>query len=316
MTRTQKTWDWYFHQGYSGESLGALRALFGIGLFFYHFTQFAHVIILDPAGPSAQFMDQIWYFEILGVTQNVPWLNIPVFILLLISTLFFALGKWTKPAIIVLVLCIFYLKGVRDSFAGDVHHRYIVPVIMMFLFFCSKCHYHFAFDAKKHADKNVAEWEASWPIRVAQTYIVLFYFWAMVAKLRVTGWTWFEPAGQIQAKLIQRSIRSGFTETGELVRRAHSFEIAEYVWLIFIFGALVSVFELLAPVILFIRKRWMLILFLLGAFCFHIANYILLNVQFYFYPIVFLVFFDMAWFAVWWSKRRDRKLDPENLALK
>lgn len=307
MSRTQKSWDWYFHQGYSGESLGALRALFGLGLFFYHFTQFAHVVILDPFGQSAHYMDPIWYFEIFGLTQNVPWLNIPVFILLLVATVFFALGKWTKPTIIVLVLCIFYLKGVRDSFAGDVHHRYLVPVTMLFLFFFSKCNYRISLDAKHHSNKTVSEWEASWPIRVAQTYIIFFYFWAMVAKLRVTGWTWFEPAGQIQAKLISRSLRSGFTETGELVSRAYSFEIAQYVWLIFIFGALVSIFELIAPLVLLIRKKWVIVLFLLGAFCFHISNFILLNVKFYFYPIVFLSFFDMAWFAYWWSNRRAKK---------
>lgn len=303
MSRVSKAWDWFFHQGYSGESLGALRALFGVGLFFYHFTQFAHVIILDPTGASARFMDPIWYFEALGITHNIPWLNIPVFIILLLATMMFAVGKWTKPAIIVLVLSIFYLKGVRDSFAGDVHHRYIVPVTMMFLFFFSKSNYRFALDAKHHVSKTVEEWEASWPIRVAQVYIVMFYFWAMIAKLRVTGWTWFEPAGQIQAKLIERSLRSGFTETGELVRRALSFELAQYVWVIFIFGALVSVFELLAPLILVIRQRWAMVIFLTGAFCFHIANYILLNVQFYFYPIVFLTFFNMAWFAAWWNKR-------------
>ena len=44
------------------------------------------------------------------------------------------LGKWTKPSIIFMVIFIFYLKGVRDSFAGDVHHRYLVPVTMLFFF--------------------------------------------------------------------------------------------------------------------------------------------------------------------------------------
>ena len=252
MSKLAKSWNWYFFQGYSGESLGALRALFGIGLMLYHFTQFIQLLILDPFGPSAMFIEPIWYFEAIGITHNIPWLNIPVFVVLLIATAFFVLGKWTKPAILILVLCIFYLKGVRDSFAGDVHHRYLVPMTMMFLFFFSNCNYRFALDAKKYKDQVVETWEASWPIRTAQTYIALFYFWALVAKLRVTGWTWFEPAGQIQAKLIERSVRSGYTETGELVRRAHSFELAQLVWVIFIFGALVAIFELLAPFVLFI----------------------------------------------------------------
>ena len=55
----------------------------------------------------------------------------------------------------------------------------------------------------------------------------------MVAKLRVSGWDWFSPAGKVQAKLIQRSLRSGFGEDGELLRRAYSFDLAEHIWIVF-----------------------------------------------------------------------------------
>lgn len=308
MNSLSKAWNWYFFEGYSGLSLAALRALFGASMLLYHLTQFAQLLILDPGGASAYFIEPIWYFEALGIERHIPWLTIPVFLVLMLSTASFTVGYRTKSSIVVLVLCIFYLKGVRDSFAGDVHHRYVVLISILFLFFFSKCSHQFSYDARRIKDNLVEEWEASWPIRAAQTYIVMFYFWALVAKLRVTGWTWFDTAGQIQAKLLERSLRSGFDAEGELVKRAHSFELAEYVWVIWVFGALVAIFELLAPVVLFVRSRLVTITFLSGAFCFHVANAVLLNVQFYIYPFVFFTFFNMAFFANWYQNRYINKV--------
>jgi len=299
----ERAWNWYFYTGYSGDSLGALRALIGAGLLLYHITQFPHVLALSASGAHTHYIEPIWYFEYLGISTHIPWLNIPVFILMMVATIFFMIGKWTKPSIIILFICICYLKGVRDSFAGDVHHRYIVPVTLLFLFFFSKCHQHFAVDAKGKNYPAIEEWEASWPIRTAQTYIVLYYFWAVVAKLRITGWEWFDTAGQIQAKLIERSLRSGFGPDGEVLRRAYAFDLAEHVWIVFTMGALVAVFELLSPLVLVIRRRWATVLFLLGAASFHVANFLLLNVQFFMYPFVFFTFFNMAWFA---RKYRDK----------
>ena len=293
----ERFWNWYFYTGYSGDSLGALRAIFGAGLLLYHITQFPHVLALRPTGAHTHFIEPIWYFEYLGISTHIPWLNIPVFILMMVATVFFMVGKWTKPSILILFICICYLKGVRDSFAGDVHHRYIVPVTLLFLFFFSKCHQHFALDAKGKTSPAIEEWEASWPIRTAQTYIVFYYFWAIVAKLRVSGWDWFDRAGMIQSKLIGRSLRSGFGEDGEVLRRAYAFDLAEHVWVVFAMGALVALFELFSPLVLIIRRCWATILFLLGAASFHVANFILLNVQFFMYPFVFFTFFNMAWFA-------------------
>jgi len=140
------------------------------------------------------------------------------------------------------------------------------------------------------------------PIRASQAYIVMFYFWAVVAKLRMSGWEWFSPAGLIQSRLISRSLRSGFNEEGELIRRAYAFDLAEYVWVVFTFGVIVAFFELLAPLVLVLRKRWVTVCFLPAGF--HFANYILLNVQFFVYPFLVFTFFNMVWFA-----KRYRK-DP------
>ena len=294
----ERVWDWYFYTGYSGDSLGALRAIFGAGLLLYHITQFPHVLALSPTGAKTHFIEPIWYFELLGISTHIPWLSIPVFILMMAATVCFMIGKWTKPSILVLFICICYLKGVRDSFAGDVHHRYIVPVTLLFLFFFSKCHQHFAVDAKGKTYPAIEEWEASWPIRTAQTYIVLHYFWAIVAKLRIPGWDWFDRAGMIQSKLIGRSLRGGFGPDGEVLNRAYAFDLADHVWVIFIMEASVALFELFSLLVLIIRRRWAAILLFLGAASFHLANFILLNVQFFMYPFVFFTFFNMAWFAI------------------
>jgi len=42
-----------------------------------------------------------------------------------------------KPSILGRFICICYLKIVQDSFAGDVHHRYI-PVTLLFYFSARK----------------------------------------------------------------------------------------------------------------------------------------------------------------------------------
>lgn len=94
-------------------------------------------------------------------------------------------------------------------------------------------------------------------------------------------------------------MRSGFNEEGELIRRAYAFDLAEYVWVVFTFGVIVAFFELLAPLVLVLRKRWVTVCFLLGAAGFHFANYILLNVQFFVYPFVFLHF------STWFGLRKD-----------
>lgn len=287
-------WDWFLFQGYSGDSLGILRMYFGFGFLIYHFTQFAMVIGLNPFGAPFQYLEQIWYFKLLGITHLVPWLSIPVFIILCVSTVTFALGKHTRTSIIVMMICIFYLKGVRDSIAGDVHHRYLIPFSILVLFLFSRSGEVWSYDGRKKAPAKLEEWEASWPIRVAQIQVIMFYFWAVVAKLRISGLDWFGMSGKIQEKLIQRALRGGYDENGNLVTMALAFEVAQVPELPFMFGIVVLVFECFAPIVLFWRTLWFRVVFLCGAGFFHLSNFILMNVQFFFYPFVFFIFFDLV----------------------
>jgi hypothetical protein len=227
-----------------------------------------------------------------------------VFIGMIAACLLFAAGKWTKPAIIAVIVCMFYLKGVRDSFSGDVHHREVPIFAILVLFLVSKCDRVFGIDARKRNDPAaVADWEASWPIRAMQTYIAFFYFWALVAKLRVSGLDWFTGGGRIQDILIERAVRDGFDVTGRPVNLSLSYDLAQWPDLVWLLGAAVFVFEIGILAVLFVRDWRVRAAMLACATLFHLSNYILLNVQFYFYPFVFLTFFNLVPVHAWLKER-------------
>jgi hypothetical protein len=300
--------DRFFFDWHDASALGAVRFYFGLGLAIYLNIQFDQNLKIDAFGAHFHFTRPIWYFSLLGIDTNVPWISFLVMALLTIACLLFALGKWTKPAIIAIIIGIFYMKGVRDSFSGDVHHREIPIVALLILFLFSKCDRMFGIDARKKRLPPIEPWEASWPLRAMQIYIALFYFWALVAKIRLSGLDWFTGGGRIQHVLISRAVRDGFTPTGEVVNLSLGWELAQLPNLVWFFGALVFLFELFFPLILFVRDWRLKLLALLGATTFHLANYFLMNVQFFFYPFVFVTFFNMNEFHEWlMGKLRQRR---------
>ncbi len=314
--RSGSFFEWFLFSGYSGDSLGLFRLYFGWGFFIFNFTQFAVIFSLEPFGAEFRYLELIWYFDLLNIERNIPWLIIPVFLALSCATILFAIGKSTRISIVIMIVSVFYLQGVRDSMAGDIHHRHLVPLSILFLLLFSKAWQVRSVDSNKKQFRPLEEWEASWPIRAAQIHIVMFYFWALVAKLRVAGLDWFEDGGQIQYKLIERSLRAGFDASGELVQLGTSYTFAQQTALVAVVGALVVIFELLAPIVLFWRRLSVKIAFLIGATFFHISNYLLLNVQFYFYPFVFVAFFDLVPFHqkilnFWNSRNAAQQYSPE-----
>ena len=286
--------DRFFFDWFRAESLGALRLYFGIGLAIYIMTQYPQLLKLDVFGPQFHYTLPIWYFWQLGIDHNIPWLIPPVMLVTLAACFFFAFGKWTRPAIIVIVLGIFYLKGVRDSFSGDVHHREVPIIALLVIFFLSKCDQVFGIDARRKGRPPIEDWEASWPMRTMQIYIVMFYFWALMAKLRVSGLFWFQGGGRVQETLVGRSLRDGMTADVNVVSLQLGWELAQRPDLIFIFGTLVLLFEFFIPLLLFVKSWRIRLLVLCGATFFHFSNFMLMNVQFYFYPFVFVAFFNMA----------------------
>jgi len=291
--------DRFFFDWFPGEALGAARFFFGIGLSIYLTIQFDQLFQVAVGGAEFRYTLPIWYFGLLGVDHVVPWTIYAAYGVLIAACLLFTLGKWTKPAIIAIILAIFYLKGVRDSISGDVHHREVPIVVCLLLFLFSKCDRSFGLDARKYGSKMIEPWEASWPLRAMQLYIVMFYFWALMAKVRLAGFDWFTGGGRIQDMLLSRSMRDGFNPDGTVVKLSLGYDLAQHPDIVFWIGLLVFAFELFSPVILFVRSVRLRLLFVIGATIFHQANWFLMNVQFYFYPFVFVTFFNMAAVTRW-----------------
>jgi hypothetical protein len=296
--RSRSIVDRFFFDWFPAEALGAARFYFGIGLTIYLTIQFNQLFQISPFGAPFHYTLPIWYFGLLGIDHITPWTIYAAYAALIAACAFFTLGKWTKPAIVAIILAIFYLKGMRDSISGDVHHREVPIVVCLLLFLFSKCDRSFGLDARR-SRKPIEDWEASWPLRAMQLYVVMFYFWALMAKVRLSGLDWFTGGGRIQAVLLSRSLRDGFNPDGSVVNLSLGYELAQHPNIIFAVGLLVFFFELLAPAILFVRNIWLRLLFVAGATVFHQANWFLMNVQFYFYPFVFVTFFNMAAVTRW-----------------
>ena len=299
-----RAWNQFFFTGFSGESLGLLRMYIGCGLLFFHTYQFATVLSLNPIGAMYYFIDPIWYFKLLGIQYHVPALSFGMYAILMGATVSMILGKNTRTSVLVVILCVFYLKGVRDSFAGDVHHREIIPMQILFLFLLSKCGEVHSRDARqRHIPEGVQEWEASWPIKTMQLYVALFYFWSVIAKVRTSGWVWFAGEGKIQEVLILRSVRWGVTDQGEFLKNGLSFELAQHPELIQIFSILVLAFELGFPLLLLIKSVKLRLAFIVGVTTFHIASFVLMDVNFLLIPFVYLIFFDLVPIHQWLKTR-------------
>jgi hypothetical protein len=303
-----RAWNQFFFTGFSGESLGLLRMYIGCGLLFFHTYQFATVLSLNPVGSMYYFLEPIWYFHLLGIQYHIPALSFVMYAILMGATIAMILGKNTRTSIVIIILCIFYLKGVRDSFSGDVHHRYIIPMQILFLFLLSKCGEAHSRDASQSKFSPIQEWEASWPIKTMQLYVALFYFWSVIAKVRVSGWIWFAGEGRIQEVLIKRSVRWGLTGEGGLAKNSLSFELAQHPDLIQIFSLLVLTFELCFPLILFIKSVKLRAFFLGSVIVFHISTFVLMDVNFLLIPFVYLIFFDLVPIHSWLKARASQIL--------
>jgi hypothetical protein len=299
-----RAWNQFFFTGFSGESLGLLRMYIGCGLLIFTTYQFGTILTLNPLGAIYYFIEPVWYFKLLGIQYHVPALSFGMYAILTGATISMILGKNTRTSILLIILCIFYLKGVRDSFAGDVHHREIIPMQMLFLFLLSKCGNAHSRDARQlHVAEGVQEWEASWPIKTMQLYVALFYFWSVIAKVRTSGWVWFAGEGKIQEVLIQRSVRWGVTDQGEFIKNGLSFELAQHPDLIQFFAILVLAFELGFPLLLLIKSVKLRLAFILGVTLFHISCYVLMDVNFLLIPFVYLIFFDLVPVHQWFTTR-------------
>lgn len=309
MTALERVWDRFFFTGCSADRLGMLRILLGIGLVAFHASQFSTFFELAPFGPAWHFIEPIWYFRLLGVEAMHPWVAQLTYGVLMAATLAFAAGWRTRASIGVMLVSIVVLKGMRDSVAGDVHHRYLMPFTTLCFLWLSRCGEVLSLDERRERRLGgpppaLEEWEASWPIKAAQLYVCSFYFWSAIAKMRMTGWVWAEPE-RIQTLLLGRAVRFGFAD-GVPAGSTFAYQLSQNETLCAILAGSTYVFEFGFPIILLIHRPALRWIFFAGVTFFHVANFVLIEVKFLLLPVLFLLFFDVSVPLHWWRARRGR----------
>jgi hypothetical protein len=283
--------------GIKPEQLGIVRILLGFGLIPFHLMQFIYFPKLDADGPAFHFISPIWYFDLLGIESVSITTTVVALVVLCVASASVGVGLFTRSSLIVMLVMILLLKGTRDSVAGDLHHRFLIPFNLLMLLLLSRCGDVWSVDAwrkrKRGTLQKLQEWEASWPVMSCQMYVATFYFISAVAKLRMSGWIWAS-SDRIKGLLVGGSARFGVVDGTPTGWGRVAFDIAQSDVLCSILGASTYVFEFGFPLILLISKTWLRVLFLAGVSSFHIANYFLINVQFLLLPVVFIVFFDLS----------------------
>jgi hypothetical protein len=287
----------FFFSGSTPERLGATRLLLGFLLLPFFALEYGGFYTVDPFGARFRFIDPIWYFDALGITRSVPLLPMIGAPLLLAALVGFALGWRTRGCAIAALALIPLLKGFRDSVAGDVHHRELIPFHILLFFACSRCGEVGSLDARRSGSAaTIAEWEASWPIQASQLYVATFYCWSGIAKLRGTGLAWFD-VDTVRFLMFQRAVRFGVDDAGAIEGFSLGYWLAARPGLLLLPAVGVAAMELGFPVILWLRKLWQRAVFAAGVSIFHVANFVLLNVMFLFMPAVLVLYFDPSRFV-------------------
>ena len=86
-------------------------------------------------------------------------------------------------------------------------------------------------------------------------------------------------------------------------RSATAVALSQYPTLCQALGVATYAFELGFPLILLIHATGLRLAFFAGVTFFHVANYVLIGVQFLYVPILFAIFFDLSAPLRWWSER-------------
>ncbi len=279
---------WFAGQ-YSVENLGLIRIWMGFSLIILNFSQFISLVTIDVFGPSFHYIEPIWYFDLLGIDRVSPLMNYVGFFLLQIACITMMLGYKTRISIITIIICIFYLKGVRDSAAGDVHHRYLMWINVLLMLLISRSNEILSLDGLKGAlgKRPIEAWEAHWPIKMMQVYVCFFYFFSAVAKVRVSGLNWVMDGTPIQKMLLTKTARWNF-ESLPLASMMVEYPLINWFAVLFTLA-----FEFGFPLILLAKSLRTRIIFFSGVTIFHVSNTILAGVGFWSIPLLFLIFFDM-----------------------
>ena len=307
--RTNRPDDRWLFRGYTAESLGALRIALALGYLLYQITQFYPLVGLRSQ-PAWVLLEPMWYVQALGI-ERVDALHVHLALALsLLATLGVLVGRFTRASIVTIMLSMMYLKGIRDSIVGDTHHRLLIWWMLFLFLLLSESHRVYALDAKRTQRVNapaMPTWQSSWPIRAMQLYLVSFYLWSGIAKLRVSGWAWLDGGGKLREVLLRRSAIWGLDAAGEPLGNPLAYELAQHPDWLEVLGAGVLGMELAFPALLLLRSNRTRLIALGVVSVFHVTNFVLLYVGFVLMPLAFVVFFDLAPVA---QRVRERSRRP------
>jgi hypothetical protein len=207
----------------------------------------------------ASLYQPVWLADTLQLPVPTPELAETLRMVMFIGAPIAALGILPRLSGTVMAVAFTWWEFVYMSYGKIDHDHFAITITLWLLPTVGRARF---WDT--HSDER-----AGWVIRCMQMSVVLSYFFAAWAKIRESGFRWV----------------TGATFYWAIERRGTSFarSLQDYPWLLQVGQWVMMIAELLAPVMLFLRRWWLLAaaLFWLG---FHLMTY--LSIEIHFLPTV------------------------------
>ena len=187
---------------------------------------------------------------------SVPLTN-TLYVVLIVACLVGATNRLPRVAgwIVAPAFTWWVLIGMSD---GKVDHDHLALVVALWVLP--------TVGAARYGDRRESE-AAGWAVKCIQIAVVATYALSAMAKIRSGGWAFTWPGGAVL--------------TWAIVRRPHAVGewLLNYPWLLHVMQWVGFIGEMLSPIVLWLKGRWLLFaaMFFLG---FHLANTVILGIHF------------------------------------
>jgi hypothetical protein len=191
----RRLWERLWFEPARPLGLGVTRAVIFVGaLWLYRRSDYAAYASVSPLFSGAS-----WFRPPIAPPE---WMH--AFRVVWIASLAFAcVGLFTRVATAVAFVLGAYLLGIEGNF-GRVHHNDLPMVIAFGVFAASRAGDAFSLDRLRRRRDAEPDAEYRWPLRAVQLTLVMVFFAAGVAKLRISGLEWVT-SDNLRLRLIERS---------------------------------------------------------------------------------------------------------------
>lgn len=225
-----------------------------------------HAFVRDTRlkGESPGLYQPLWLARLFELPKPSVPITTTLYVVLIVACLIGAANVLPRIAgwIIAPAFTWWVLIGMSD---GKVDHDHMAMVIALWLLATVGAVR--GWRAGSPYDDQRRSESAGWVIRFIQISVIATYFLSAVAKVRGAGWTFAWPGSAVL--------------TWAIVRRPHPVGewLLNYPWLLQVMQYVGFIGEILSPVVLWLKGRWLLIgaLFFIG---FHVANTAILLIHF------------------------------------